>query len=86
MIGLLVSLLDLYNVILLARVFMSWINPDPYNPIVRFINSVTDPILVPIRNLLPQNGMGIDFSPIIVFFAIGFIKRLLLGMGLGVYY
>ena len=76
---LLVKALDIYELIILVRIFMSWIRPDPNNSIISFINSITDPVSIPIRNLLPQNGMGIDFSPIIVFFIIGLIKRILLG-------
>jgi len=69
--------LEIYELILLARIFMSWIHPDPYNPIVRFITSITDPVLVPIRNMLPDNRMGIDFSPIIVFMLIGVIRKII---------
>jgi YggT family protein len=64
---------------------MSWIHPDPNNPIVSFIDSVTDPVLRPIRDFLPQNGMGIDFSPLIVFFGLGIIERILLGGSYGYY-
>jgi YggT family protein len=65
--------LSLYMYIIIARAVISWVNPDPYNPIVRFLNSVTEPVLYRIRRKLPLFG-GIDFSPIIVIMAIIFIQ------------
>ena len=56
------------------RAILSWVNPDPYNAIVRFINSVTEPVLYPIRSRLPVSYGGIDFSPIVVFLAIIFLR------------
>lgn len=60
--------------IVIARAVLSWVNPDPYNPIVRFINNVTEPVLYPIRTKLPINFGGIDFSPIIIFLGIIFLR------------
>ena len=65
--------LSLYMWIIIGRAVISWVNPDPYNPIVRFLNSATEPVLYPIRRRLPVMG-GIDFSPIIVILAIIFIQ------------
>ena len=63
--------------LLVARVFLSWINPDPYNSLVRFIYRFTEPILAPFRRLVPPSpGMPIDFSPILAFFALWIVKRL----------
>ena len=66
--------LSLYMYILIGRAIISWVNPDPYNPIVRFLNSVTEPVLFRIRRRLPLFFGGIDFSPIIVILAIIFIQ------------
>lgn len=85
MIILLLNIIKIYRVILIAKIFMSWIHPDPNNPIVNIINSITDPVLRPISDLLPRNGMGIDFSPIVVFFGLSIIERILLGGGYGYY-
>lgn len=60
--------------VVIARAVLSWVNPDPFNPIVRFINNVTEPVLYPIRSKLPINFGGIDFSPIIVFLGIIFLR------------
>lgn len=60
--------------IVIARAVLSWVNPDPYNPIVRFIHNVTEPVLYPIRTKLPINFGGIDFSPIIVFLGVIFLR------------
>ena len=72
--------LQLYSFVLLARVLMSWIPIDTSNPtvsqIVRFMYDVTEPVLAPIRNVLPQ-GLGMDFSPLLVFLAIDIIRRIL---------
>jgi YggT family protein len=60
--------------IVIARAILSWVNPDPYNPIVRFIHNVTEPVLYKIRTKLPINFGGIDFSPIIVILAVYFLR------------
>jgi YggT family protein len=66
--------LSLYMYIFIARAVLSWVNPDPYNPIVRFLNSVTEPVLFRIRRRLPFFFGGIDFSPILVILVIIFIQ------------
>ena len=67
--------LNIFMYIVIARAILSWVSPDPYNPIVRFINKVTEPVLYQIRKRIPVNFGGIDFSPIIVFLAIIFLQR-----------
>lgn len=81
--SLLVSLLQLYNLVILARVLMSWIPIDRSNPtvdqIVQVLYDITEPVLAPVRDLLPQ-GMGLDFSPIIVLIGIQLLMGLLAGL------
>jgi len=60
------GLLTIYKYILLASVVISWINADPYNPIVNFIYRVTEPALTRIRRHMPSTGM-IDLSPLVLF-------------------
>ena len=60
--------------IVIARAVLSWVNPDPYNPIVRFIHKATEPVLYRIRQFLPVSFGGIDLSPIIVFLLIIFLR------------
>ncbi len=69
--------LNLYLFIIIARAVLSWVSPDPYNPIVRFIHNVTEPVLSPIRRRIPVNFGGIDISPIIVILVIIFLKSFL---------
>jgi len=71
------ALLQIYMWIIIARAVISWVNPDPYNPIVRFLYSVTEPVLYRVRRALPFYAGGIDFSPIIVFVAIYFLELFL---------
>jgi len=66
--------LDFFMLIVIARAVLSWVNPDPYNPIVRFIHNVTEPVLLPVRRRVPLWFSGIDFSPIVVILGIVFIK------------
>jgi len=66
-------LLTAYMWIIIIRALISWVTPDPYNPIVRFLYQVTEPVLYPIRRRLPFMG-GIDISPIIVLLAIMFLQ------------
>ena len=63
-------LLEAYFWIIIARAVLSWVSPDPYNPIVRFIHRVTEPVLRPIRERLPTVAMGLDLSPLVVLLAI----------------
>jgi YggT family protein len=67
--------LTFYMWIVIARAVLSWVNPDPYNPIVRFIHNVTEPVLHRIRTKIPVNFGGIDFSPILVILAVVFLQN-----------
>ena len=60
--------------ITIARAVLSWVSPDPYNPIVRFIHNVTEPMLYRIRKRLPMMYGGMDFSPIAVILIIIFLR------------
>jgi len=68
-----------YFWIIIARAVLSWVNPDPYNPIVRFLYRVTEPVLRPIRYRLPTLAMGLDLSPMIVLLAIYFLESFVVG-------
>ena len=61
-------------IVVIARALLSWVSPDPYNPIVRIINQFSEPLLFPVRKRVPYMG-GIDFSPIIVLLAIMFLDN-----------
>jgi YggT family protein len=69
-------LLEAYFWIIIARAVLSWVNPDPFNPIVRFLYRVTEPVLRPIRHRLPAT-MGLDLSPMVVLLGIYFLKSFL---------
>ena len=72
-------LLNIIYWLVLIRALISWVNPDPLNPIVQFLNKTTEPILEPIRKRLPINfRLGIDISPIIVILATIFLKSFLI--------
>jgi YggT family protein len=71
--------LTLYMWIVIARAVISWVNADPYNPIVRFLYGATEPLLYRVRRSLPLFGGGIDFSPLVVLLAIIFLQRFLVG-------
>lgn len=68
--------LTLYTYILIARALLSWVNPDPYNPIVLFLHRATEPVLRPVREKLPHMG-GIDLSVVVVILAIIFLQTFL---------
>lgn len=69
--------LTIYMYIIIARAVISWVNPDPYNPIVQFLYRITEPVLTPIRRLVPIYKIGVDISPIIVIMAIFFLQNFL---------
>lgn len=71
-------LLTILYWLIIIRALISWVNPDPYNPIVQFLYKSTEPILAPIRRIIPFGlGFGIDISPIIAFLIIMFLKSFL---------
>lgn len=66
--------LDIYMWVIIIRALISWVNPDPYNPIVQVLSRLTEPVLRPIRKLVPPYKVGLDFSPLIVVLIIIFLK------------
>ncbi len=77
-IGLLILLLNLYSYVLLARALVSWIpNLDPYHPAVQVLYQLTEPVLDPIRKLIPPLGGFVDISIIIAFVALIFLEQIL---------
>lgn len=68
-------ILTIYYWIILIRALISWVNPDPFNPVVQFLHRATEPVLEPIRRILPP--LPIDLSPMIAFFVIIFLKHFL---------
>ena len=63
--NLILAVLDLYVIVIIIRVLFSWIRVNPYNPFVRAVYTVTEPVLGPVRSILPVFG-GMDFSPMVV--------------------
>ena len=74
--GVLGMVLTLYIYIVIARALLSWVNPDPRNPIVRFLYNATEPLLYRVRRVQPFMG-GIDFSPLVVIIGIYFLQSFL---------
>ena len=69
--------LTFYMYLIIARALLSWVNPDPHNPIVRFLYSVTEPVLLAVRARLPLFFGGVDFSPLLVILVIVFLDNFL---------
>lgn len=67
-IGIITSLVNMYMWVVIIRVLISWINPDPYNPIVQFLRAVTDPAIETVRRFVPNFlwSTGLDFTPLIL--------------------
>ena len=68
--------IELYTYVVLASVVLSWIRLDPANPLVRGVNALTEPVLKPIRAVLP-NMMGLDFSPLVLLIGLSIIRSFL---------
>jgi YggT family protein len=66
--------LNIYMWVIIIRALISWVNPDPYNAIVQILTRVTEPVLRPIRKLVPPYRVGIDFSPLIAILIIIFLQ------------
>ncbi|TFG60245.1 MAG: YggT family protein [Nitrospirales bacterium] len=73
------TVLWLYMWVIIIRALISWVNPDPCNPIVQFLQRATDPVLYQIRKRLGMGGMGFDFSPIIAILLIMFLQIAVVG-------
>jgi YggT family protein len=74
---LIVRLIDLYSLVALVSVILSWVPIDPRSPAVRLVSSLTEPVLTPIRRMLPAIG-SVDFSPMVLLFALQMLKGLFL--------
>jgi YggT family protein len=74
-------ILTVYTYIILGAVIISWVKPDPYNPIVRFLRQVTEPIFYQVRRILPRFlfRTGLDFTPLIVLVLVVVIDNLVVG-------
>ncbi len=73
------TVLWIYMWVIIIRSLISWVNPDPWNPIVQFLQRATDPVLLQIRKRLGMGGMGFDFSPIIAILLIMFLQIAVVG-------
>jgi YggT family protein len=71
---------QIYIFIVIGRAIISWVNPDPYNPIVRFLYNATEPVLYRMRRFLPLQFGGIDFSPIVLLLGLSLLRRILLSL------
>jgi YggT family protein len=74
-------LFQLYTLLILARVVLTWVNPDPYrrpmdHPLVRLLNQVTDPVLVPLQKLIPPIGGTLDISPVAALIILEVVRRI----------
>jgi YggT family protein len=71
------TVIQVYIIVIIIRALISWVSPDPYNPIVRFLYRITEPVLRPIRHRLPTMAMGLDLSPAVVILLLMFLQRFL---------
>ncbi len=69
--------LHIYMWVIIARALLSWVNPDPYNPIVRFLYNVTEPVMAWVRRRVPLVFGGLDLSPLLILLAIVFVRQFL---------
>ena len=71
--------LDIYTWVIIAAAVISWVTPNPYNPVVRLLRRLTEPVLAPVRQLLPPwKTFGLDFSPLVVILVIQWVVPVLL--------
>ena len=70
------QLIDLYSLVVLGSVIISWVQLPPTHPVATFLGAMTEPLLAPIRRVLPPMG-GLDFSPLVLLFGLQFLRGLL---------
>lgn len=73
---LLIKLIDLYSLVVLGAVIVSWMRLSPYNPVARVVNALTEPVLQPIRRMLPPMG-GLDFSPMVLLLGLQLVRNVI---------
>ncbi len=76
LISLIHTIIDVYSFVLFIAVILSWVNLDRDNPVLRFVTAVTEPVLAPVRRLLPPMA-GFDLSPVVVFIGLRLLQRLI---------
>ena len=69
--------IHLYIFIIIGRSIISWVNPDPYNPIVRFLHNATEPVFYRVRRLVPMVFGGFDLTPLVLLIALTFLQRVI---------
>ncbi|MDK2820697.1 MAG: YggT family protein [Clostridia bacterium] len=69
---------EVLNWLIIARIFLSWFPHNPYQPIIRFIYEITEPVLAPFRRLMPRSSIPVDFSPVIAVLVLQLIERMIL--------
>ena len=72
--------ITIYIYIVIARALISWVSPDPYNPVVRFLHNATDPVLYRMRRMLPFSTGSFDLRPMILIFALYLLKGCLVNL------
>lgn len=77
-------LIEIYSWLIVIRALLSWVSPDPYNPIVQFIERMTEPVLVPFRKLVPSYKLGIDVSPLLAIVFLIFLRVFLVQTLMGI--
>jgi len=70
----------IYEFLILIRVLLSWVNVSPYHPLVRILNAVTDPLLRPLRRIIPPIGGALDISPAVALILLYIVQRILVGL------
>ncbi len=71
------ALFTLYSLAIIIRALMTWLRPDPSNPVYRFLVAITEPVLTPLRRYIPPMG-GLDFTPLIALVLLSLLERLLI--------
>ena len=71
---------QIYTYLLIARVFLSWVQHNPNNQYIQLLYRATEPVLEPFRNLLSSFRMGIDISPILAIVALNVVKNMIIGI------
>ncbi|HIC58303.1 MAG TPA: YggT family protein [Acidobacteria bacterium] len=74
---LLIQLLDIYSLLVFGSVIISWVKLPPDNPIASFLHSMTEPLLSPIRKIMPEMG-GLDVSPLVLLFGIRLVRGVII--------
>lgn len=83
LVNVILLVINAYQLVVIVSALITWVNPDPYNPIVRFLRAMTEPVFYRVRKLMPFVVVsGFDLTPVVVLLALYFLQQIIVGFSM----